>query len=344
MTTVQPHDSRLTFSARMGSQVGVKDLAAKAKHAEDAGFDQFWTGNDLFGTPGIISLAAIAMSTERIKFGSGVIDPVSMHPAQIAQIASGLQDLSNGRFLLGIGAGSEVFYSWGGITAKSPVVRTREGVLAIRELVEGRSPAGVEGVAPGWLPQGKLRFSRPTPIYIGAMGPKMLALTGRIADGALPLCLPPRHVFGVVEQIKAGAEKAGRSMDDIDVAACLWVSIAEDRDEARWLLAKHIAEYSGSLSTDALAANGMDVEEFATTQQLVLDDREDDAIRFVLASSTMMDLGIVGGPTDVIDQCGALIDAGVKHVSFGPPMGPDAMSSLSILGAKVFPALRTMFA
>jgi 5,10-methylenetetrahydromethanopterin reductase len=344
MTDIDPRDSRLTFSARIGSRLGVKDLAAKATHAEEAGFDQVWTGNDLFGGPGIVSLAAIAMATERIKFGSGVIDPVSMHPAQVAQIASGLQDLSGDRFLLGIGAGSEVFYSWGGITAKSPVVRTREGVLAIRELVEGRSPAGIEGVAAGWLPQGKIKEPRPTPIYIGAMGPKMLELTGKIADGALPLCLPPRHVYGVVEQIKAGAEKAGRSIDEIDVAACVWVSISEDRDEARWLLAKHIAEYSGSLSTDALAANGMDLDEFSATQQLILDDREDDAIRFVLSSSTMMDLGIVGGPTDVIDQCGALIDAGVKHVSFGPPMGPDTTASVSILGQKVFPALRAMFA
>jgi len=343
MTAIAPEDSRLTFSARMGGDKGVHDIAAKAKHAEDAGFDQVWTGNDLFGGPGIIALASIAMATSRIKFGSGVIDPVSMHPAQIAQIASGLQDLSGNRFLLGIGAGSEVFYSWGGITAKSPVVRTREGVLAIRELVEGRSPAGLPGVAPGWLPQGKLRFSRPTPIYIGAMGPKMLELTGKIADGALPLCLPPRHVYGVVEQIKAGAEKAGRSIDDIDVAACVWVSISEDRDEARWLLAKHIAEYSGSLSVAALEANGMDPEEFATTQQLVLDGREDDAIRFVIASDTMLDLGIVGGPDDVIEQCGALIDAGVKHISFGPPVGPDTQAAITILGEKVFPALRAAF-
>ena len=343
MTSILPEDSRLTFSARIGSKTGVKDTAAKAAHVEAAGFDQIWTGNDLFGEPGIITLAAIAMATSRIRFGSGVIDPVSLHPGQIAQIATGLQELSDDRFLLGIGAGSDVFYNWGGLTPPPPVVRTREGVIAIRELLEGRSPAGVPGVAEGWQPQAKLHNPRPTPIYIGAMGPKMLALTGKVADGALPLCLPPTHVFGVMDQIRAGAEKAGRDFDAMDIAACIWVSISDDRDEGRWLLARHIALYSGSLSVDALAANGLDPVEFAHAQSLVNDGLEDDAVRYVLSTDTMMNLGIAGGPADVVEQCGALIDAGVKHISFGPPMGPDTMASLDILGREVFGPLRAAF-
>ncbi|GAA0993010.1 LLM class flavin-dependent oxidoreductase [Subtercola frigoramans] len=331
-------ENALTFSARIGSHIGVRDLAAKARFVEDSGFDQVWVGNDLFGEPGLVSLAAIAMSTDRIKFGSGVIDPVSLHPVQIAMFASGLQELSGDRFLLGLGAGSDVFYSWAGLTPPPPVTRTRQAVLAIQELLAGRSPAGVAGVAEGWLPQAKLRFLRPTPIYIGAMGPKMLELTGKYADGALPLCLPPRHITGVIEQIGAGAAKAGRTLDELDIAACIWCSISDDRDEARWYLARHIALYSGSLSTAALVANGLDPEEFARTQALMLDDREDDAIASV--TDSMLELGIAGGPNDVIEQCSALIEAGVKHVSFGPPMGPDTMASVRILGEKVFPALR----
>ena len=330
----------LTFSARIGSKNGVLDVVDRARLAEEVGFDQVWTGNDFLGEPGIVTLAAIAMSTDRIKFGSGVIDPISIHPGQIAQIATGLQQVSGGRFLLGIGAGSDVFFSRAGLTPPPPVVRTREGVLAIRALLDGGSPADVDGTAEGWDPSLRLHDAHPTPIYIGAMGPKMLALTGRVADGALPLCLPPRHVYGVMDQIGAAAEQAGRDIDDMDIAACVWVSIADDRDEARWLLARHIALYSGSLSTAALEANGLDPEEFARCQAMVSDGRLDDAIRFALGTDTMLDLGIVGGPSDVVEQCGALIDAGVKHVSFGPPMGPDTDASLRILGEKVLPALR----
>jgi 5,10-methylenetetrahydromethanopterin reductase len=326
-----------TFSARIGGH-GVNEVVAKALVVEEAGFDQVWTGNDLFGEPGIVTLTAIALRTSRIKFGSGVMDPVSLHPVQIAMLASGLQEVSDDRFLLGLGAGSDVFFRWAGLQPPKPVVRTREAVIAIRELLAGRSPAGVPGVAEGWTEQALLRFRRPTPVYLGAMGPRMLDLTGRLADGALPLCLPPRHVHGVVEQLSAGAAKAGRSIDDLDVAACVWASISEDRDEARYLMARHIALYSGSLSTDALVANGLDPEEFARTQALMLEGREEDAVESV--TDSMLSLGIVGSVDDVVGQCGALLEAGVRHISFGPPMGPDAMHAVKLLGSTVLPELR----
>lgn len=331
----------VTFSARIGTTIGVHDIVDRAVLAEQAGFDQVWAGNDVFGRPGLVYLAAIAMKTSRILFGSGVMDPVTLNPAQIAMYASGLQDLSNGRFLLGLGAGSDVFYSWAGLTPPPPVTRTREAVVAIREFVNGRSPAGVPGAAPGWTANAVLKDPRPTPIYIGAMGPKMLELTGSLADGALPLCLPPTHVFNVMKQLEVGAAKAGRSVDDLDVAACVWVSIAEDRDEARHLMAHHIAEYSGSLSTAALESNGLDPEEFARTQALMTDRRVDDAIASV--TDSMLTLGIVGGPDEVIEQCSALIEAGARHISFGPPMGPDPDSALRQLGERVLPALRAQF-
>ncbi|GLY31020.1 LLM class flavin-dependent oxidoreductase [Kineosporia sp. NBRC 101731] len=331
--------SELIFSARIGGH-GVMSVVEKALLVEDAGFDQVWTGNDMFGEPGLVTLAAIAMKTSRIRFGSGVIDPVSLHPAQIAMFASGLQEISGDRFLLGLGAGSDVFFRWAGLEPAKPVVRTREAVLAIRELTNGRSPAGVPGTGDLWTENAKLRSHRPVPIYIGAMGPKMIDLTGKIADGALPLCLPPRHVYGVVEQLKAGAAKTGRTIDDLDVAACVWASISDDRDEARTLMARHIALYSGSLSTDALAANGLDPQEFARTQELMLAGREDDAVASV--TDTMLELGIVGGVDEVIEQCAQLIDAGVKHISFGPPMGPDPVSAVRLIGSQVLPALREL--
>lgn len=324
----------VTFSVRIGGH-GVSAVAEKAVLVEEAGFDQVWTGNDIFGEPGLVTLAAIATRTSRIRFGSAVLDPVSLHPAQIAMFASGLQELSGDRFLLGLGAGSDVFFRWAGLTPDKPMVRTRRAVLAIRELVNGRSPAGV---VEGWTSQAVLRSWRPTPIYIGAMGPRMLDLTGRLADGALPLCLPPRHVYGVLDQLTAGAEAAGRSLDDLDVAACVWASISDDRATARRLLARHIALYSGSLSTDALAANGLDPAEFARTQELMLAGREDDAVDSV--TDDMLSLGIVGGVSDVIDQCAQLIDAGVRHISFGPPLGPDPMRSVRLLGTEVLPVLR----
>lgn len=326
-----------TFSARIGGH-GVNSVVERALLVEEAGFDQVWTGNDLFGEPGLVTLAAIASRTSRIRFGSGVIDPVSLHPVQIAMLATGLQELSGDRFLLGLGAGSDVFFRWAGLEPAKPVVRTREAVVAIRELLAGRSPAGVPGAGDGWTEQAVLRASRPTPIYLGAMGPRMLELTGRLADGALPLCLPPAHVVNVVRQLGVGATQAGRDLDDLDVAACVWASISDDRDEARHLMARHIALYSGSLSVDALTANGLDPEEFARTQRLVLEGNEEDAVASVTPS--MLTLGIVGSVDDVVAQCATLLEAGARHISFGPPVGPDAAGAVKLLGSTVLPELR----
>lgn len=315
------------FSVRAGYDPrGIAGLTERARQAEEAGFDQIWTGNDLFGGPGIVGIAAMLMATTRIKVGAGVLDPVSIHPVQIAQLASGYQELSGDRFLLGLGAGSDVFFGRAGITAPRPVPRTRAAITAVRALTQGRNPDG-------WPELARIETPRPVPIYIGAMGPKMLALTGELADGALPLCLPPRQVHNAIAQIGA----AGR---DLDVAACVWCSIDADRDVARRLMARHIARYAGSLSTDALLAHGLDPEEFARTQELVDEGRLADAISFVQASSSMMSLGIVGGAREVLDQCATLIEAGAGHISFGPPLGPDPRHAMRILGEHVLPQLR----
>lgn len=333
-------DGPVLFSARVGGP-DLAGLAAQAVNCEESGFDQVWSGNDLFGGPGIVAWTMMLAATSRIKVGSGVIDPVSIHPAQIAQLASGLQEMSGDRFLLGVGAGSDVFFSWAGLTPAKPAVRTREAIIAIRELTNGRSPAGVPGAGAGWTPLARIKSPRPVPIYVGGMGPRMLNVTGKYADGALALCLPPEHVFSVVKQVSAGAVAAGRNPDEVDVAACLWCSISDDRAAARRLLAAHIAKYSGSLSVDALRANGLDPEEFDRTQQLMLAERTEEAIDSVTES--MLRLGVVGGADEVIEQCAKLIEAGVRHISFGPPMGTNPPEAVRLLGTKVLPVLRKMF-
>lgn len=321
-------------------QHGKDDLMALARLVEEAGFDQVWSGNDFLEGGGLVTLTVLLMATSKIKVASGVLDPVTLHAGQIAQYASGLQHLSGGRFILGLGAGSDAFYRWASVPHDKPVPRTREAILAVRGLTEGRD-LSTETLAGGpWTPTARLGHPYPMPIYVGAMGPRMLEMAGRYADGVIALSLPPSHVLEVMRNVSVGAEKAGRSIQDIDIAAGIWCGVSDEPDEARALLRRHIALMSGSLSPDALANSGLDPAEFAHVQSLLDQDREADAISAV--TEDMMTLGVVGSATEVIDQCAVLLEAGVRHISFGTPLGPHKPTAIKLIGDEVIPELRRM--
>lgn len=326
----------VTLSVRWGSGVGAENFRRAAVFAESAGFDQIWTGNDLFRRSGIVPTTLALDDTSRIKVGSSVLNPVTMHPAEIADVAAALQDHSGGRFLLGIGAGSEVALPWAGLRPGSPLARTRTALRAIKALLAGGSPADVPGAGEGWHPNAKLKDGppAPTPVYLGAMGPKLLQLAGREADGVIALCLPPTRFHWVKEQIEIGSGGAR----PVDLGVGLWISVGEDQSYARRLLARAIALYSGALAKDALEGAGYDFEQFRAVQAVVTAGDVERATDMV--DDNMLRLGITGSMAEVNDRCLDLIDQGARHISFGNPLGPDPMHSIEQLGNHVLPVLR----
>ena len=116
----------------------VADFVALAVAAEEAGFDQVWLSHDLFWRSAPVVLAAAAVATDRISLGVGIVNPYSAHPAEIAMHAATLQELSHGRFLLGLGAGADEFLGWAGIPRPQPLARTRRGGARLRALLPGR--------------------------------------------------------------------------------------------------------------------------------------------------------------------------------------------------------------
>ena len=340
MRPSEPASHPLQLSLRGGdNRSGISGTVARAVHAERLGFDQYWIGNDFLGTSGLVALPAIATATTRIGIGVGVVDPVTLHPGQLASFAAGMADLSRGRFRLGIGAGSQVFFDAAGLRPAPPVRRTREAVIAVRALTSGQRPSEVEGSGEGWSEHAALHGPAVSvPIYVGGLGPKMLAMAGEVADGALPLCLPPERYARAAALIDAGAQRAGRDLSAFDLPACIWCSVADDPVEGRRCLSEHIARYSGSLAPDALTEEGFDPAEFDHVQRLTL--AEGVAAGAAAVTADMLRLGICGGPDEVLEHCARLIEAGARHISFGPPLGPDLGRALAALGERVFPALR----
>src|SRR5207237_7541916 len=150
---------------------------------------------------------------------------------------------------LGIASGAADFLNWIGIEPEHPVDAVIETVSALRRLFAAEPPAPAGRFVRGWTPHAYLRFpTRRIPIYIGAMGPAMLRSIGRVADGGLPLLFPPEHFATAVGFIHAGLAQVGRDAEEVDVAACIWCSVSEDRQAAEMVLRDKVAYYGHALS------------------------------------------------------------------------------------------------
>jgi 5,10-methylenetetrahydromethanopterin reductase len=324
---------RLRFSVRLNNDLPIAEYADLARAAESAGFDQFWVSNDLFLRSVWVILSHAAMATTRIQLGTCIVNPYTMHPAEIGMAAASLDELSGGRLNLGISSGARDFLQWVGIEPERPVRMVVETVGILRQLFAGER-------AEGWSDAAYLHFpARPIPIYIGATSPGMLRAIGRVADGGLPLLFPPEHFSVAMQHIRAGLAEADRKLDDIDVAACIWCSVSADGNSADDVLREKIAYYGHALSPLILEALGVAREDFEPIQAAIVTDR--DAARAAkMVTPQMLRMGIGGTPRELIPRLEGLVAAGARHLSFGPPLGPDPVAAIQLLGREVLPYFR----
>jgi len=329
------------FSIRLNNDLAVSDYVRLARAAEESGFDQFWISNDLFLKSSPVILAALASETQRIGLGTCILNPYTIDPSEIAMMAATLDELSGNRFHLGIAAGARDFMKWVGIEQETPLAAVRESVAVIRALLSGEH-AALDGEYLKWSDESYLRFraSRTTPIYIGALGPKMLGLAGEIGDGVLPLLFPPEHYFTVKPLLEEGVRARDASLGEIDFAACIWVSLSSDDAAARRALAEKIAYYGASLSPLILERLSLTRDDFVAIDRAVHHERDMDKA-CSLVDERMMRIGVTGKPQDLIDRLEPLVEAGARHLSFGPPLGPDPLEAVRLLGREVLPYFRS---
>jgi 5,10-methylenetetrahydromethanopterin reductase len=330
----------MRFSLRLNNDLPLADYVRLAQAAEAAGFDQLWVSNDLFLRSAPVILGAIAQATRRLELGTGILNPHTIHPAELAMLAATMDELSGSRFNLGLGAGAADFLAWVGLRDPAPAATMRETIEGVRRLLSGqplRSPGGpfLRGTAEAYL---RFRAPRPTPVYVGAMGPRLLALAGELADGVLPLLLPPEHYFTVRPLIEAGLARRAATRGPLDLAACVWVSVAEDGQAARRALAEKIAYYGQALGDLIHARLGVTRDAFAPITRVAMTER-DLGRAAAMVTERMLQIGIAGPPATVIERLRPLVEAGVQHVSFGPPLGPDPVRAVAILGQHVLPRL-----
>lgn len=222
-----------------------------AQYAEAQGFEAVWQADSRLVREASVPMAAFAATTERIKVGSGVIDCWTRNPARLASLFSTLDDLAPGRILLGIGAWWEPLAGKVGIDRKKPLTVMREVVEAVRALLANETVTyhgeyvHLDGVELDYVHQE--RRAKDVPIYIGATGMKMMELAGEIADGVvLNYLVSPDYNLRAMEHLSIGAERAGRSVEDLDRPQLVVCSVDDDRkaalDGARLLVTQYLGQ------------------------------------------------------------------------------------------------------
>ena len=225
-----------------------------ALEAEKLGLDICWVA-EAWGSDAPSALGYLAARTDRMLLGSGIIQLGTRTPVAIAQAALTLADMSAGRFLLGLGAsGPQVMEGLHGVPFAKPLTRMRETVEIVRRAFAGEkiSYSGNQFQIP--LPGGKGRPMRLSsapntdiPIYLATLSPKMLELTGRLADGWLGTSFVPEGAAAYFTPLDAGLAAAGRSRTDLDVCQGAEVAFAEDEQALRGMVAARKKELAFSL-------------------------------------------------------------------------------------------------
>src|SRR4051794_38128584 len=234
-----------------------EDQLAIVQEAERLDYDSVWTA-EAYGSDAATILGWIAGQTTRIKIGSSIFQMPGRSPAMTAMTAATLDQLSDGRMLLGIGSsGPQVSEGWHGVRFGRQLQRTREYVAVVRQAL-ARERLEFHGETIDLpLPDGPGKALKLTiapvqdriPIYLAAIGPRNTALAGEIADGWIPTLLSPEHLPELRRNLEEGAARAGRTLDGFDIAPTAQVMVTEDRAGARDATRAFVALYVGGMGS-----------------------------------------------------------------------------------------------
>ena len=221
------------------------------RYAEEKGFEAVWQAESRLVRDAIVPMAAYAAVTEKIAIGSGVINNWTRNIGLLASTYLTMDDLAPNRIICGIGAWWDPLAKNVGIKRRKPLLAMKETIEVFRRLLNMEQVTfhgefhQVEGIELDVV-HGR-REPRNVPIYIGATGPKMMELTGEIADGVvLNYCVPPEYNNQAMERLEVGAKRADRSVDDLDRPQLVVCSVDMDEDKAldtsRELLTQYLAQ------------------------------------------------------------------------------------------------------
>lgn len=338
---------------KLGLQIGywsrgpaagaVEQIAA----AERLGFDSIWTA-EAYGSDALTPLAWWGAATEKVQLGTSIIQLSARTPAATAMAAMTMDHLSDGRFILGLGAsGPQVVEGWYGQPYPKPLARTREYVEIVRRIIAREAPVEFAGEHyqlpfPGGTGLGKPLKStlhpRRTeiPIYLGAEGPKNVAMTAEIADGWLPIFFAPKDNGFYRTALDEGFARPGarHTIDDFEIPATVIVVPIDDVEAAADMVRPHLALYIGGMGArdqnfhfEVFSRMGY-ADACAKIQDAYLDGRKDEAIAAV-PTALVEDISLIGSVDKIRDDLAKWEESVVTTLLLsGPPELLELMADL----------------
>ncbi len=306
-----------------------------AQLAEALGYSHLWMGDSqAIWREVYINLGAVATATNRIVLGTGVTNPVTRHLSVTASALATLGELTNGRVALGIGAGDSAVETVGNRPSRLATLET--AIIAMRSLFAGESVD---------LGQGELHLDwaepQSIPIIIGASGPRLLHLAGKVADGAIILVgTAPEFLQGALACIEAGAKEAGRDLKAEGFKTICWTpcSIEADGDAARDHVKSHVARVLKrplpfTLNAEDQAVVTKIYEQYEYYQHMVVGTSHSELVPDRLVPK----FAIAGTVAECQDQVKTLISTGLDQISIIPhtPNPADRLALVRTFAADV---------
>ena len=310
----------------VAAQPSVDAIVEQAQLGEELGYDTAWLP-ETWGRNAVATLSCIAQGTETIDIGTSIMPVYSRSPALIGQSAATLQELSDGRFRLGLGpSGPIVIENWHGVEFGNPLRRTRETVDVVKKVLSGEEVTydgeyfDLEGF--------RLRCDPPDPtppVEAAGMGPKAVELAGRFADGWHALLFTRDGLRDRLEDFDRGSEMGERDRSTQRVSLSLTCCVLDDPAEAKRLVRQHTAFYIGGMGTyyrDNLARQG-----HKAVAETVYDNWQDGdkaAAMEALSDDLLERIAVWGTPSEARERLGAFEDIdGLDAISVSFPRGAE---------------------
>ncbi len=300
------------------------------QQAESMGYDSVWTA-EAYGNDAVTSAAYVLAQTSKIRVGTAIMQMPARTPAMCAMTAMSLDQLSGGRFIVGLGAsGPQVVEGWHGVPYGKPVTRTKEYIQIMRKIFEREGPVEFDGQmyqmpnqSEGTTGLGKplksILAATDIPIYTASITPAGLRCAGEVADGVFPVWMDPNKYDVLGESIEQGFEKAGngKSLKDFDIAPFVTVALNDDLDDAYDALRPWLALYIGGMG----AKNKNFYHEYATRlgygdaanqiQELYLSGKKPEAEALV-PNELLDEVSLIGPRERIIERLGPWKEAGKR--------------------------------